>query len=91
MQSPHILGVFAAQDVTLAAGQVDAKIRGAGRIPTVFYLGDVDHLLADLQSHRALVALVPGVTFHAHGALTQWLSHLYGCRPAPRSTPRPGK
>src|SRR6266852_9018013 len=91
LEGPEVLGVFAAEDVALAGGQENTKIRCAGRVPTVFDFGDVHHLLAELQLGGALVALVAGVTFHANHSVNHFRALLCGCRQARHSTPRPGK
>src|SRR6267154_3429893 len=67
-ERPDILRVFPAQDVAFAVRQEHTKISGAWRVPAVFHFRDVQHLLANLQFCRALVAFESGIAFNAHGA-----------------------
>ena|SRR5215471_13747485 len=65
LQRPHILTVFTAQNVTFTVGEQDPKVRSTRGIPAVFDFCDVDETVTELELHRALVALITGVAFHA--------------------------
>jgi hypothetical protein len=88
---PDILRVLMAQDVVIATIHYDAKKRGAWRVPTIFHGYDFERTPSEVQTEGALVALVPGVTVHAHHLLTHGLAPPFGCPPARRSMRRPGK
>src|SRR5216683_2962120 len=87
-QSPAVLRILAAQDVAFTIAEQNSKIGRAGRVPAVFHLRDVHHFAAELQPHRAFVALIAGVAFHVQKFLSQSPALLCGSPPALHSTPR---
>src|SRR5258708_32624318 len=71
--------------------QQHAKVCRTGRVPAVFYFGNIDHLLANLEPYGTLAALISGIAFHAHGSLKHRLARPSGWLPALHSTPGPTK
>src|SRR5882762_3930239 len=92
-QTPDILRLVMAKDVTVSVVHEDAKESRSGGIPAILNRHDLPGSVCQIQPHGALVRLISRIALHTDDLFTHghWPAPFCGSPPAPHSRQRPGK